>query len=69
MERGFGSRWLMSAKSWGENIGRYIGILMCSSIGWAAARWRRRAREIREELRRQEALMLKKCCAGEGALP
>jgi len=54
MERGVGSRWLTSAESWGENLGRYLGMLVWSSVAWGIARWVRRGREIREQRRRQQ---------------
>jgi|SRR6185295_5981473 len=54
MERGFGSRWLTSAESWGENLGRYLGMLVWSNIAWWIARWVRPGREIREQRRRQQ---------------
>ena len=57
MERGFGSRWLMSAHSWAENFGRYLSLLLPAGIAWGIARWVRRGRQIREERRRQLLLL------------
>ena len=59
IKRDFSFGGLMGVESWSENIGWCAGILIWSSIAWAAARWRRRGHEIREEKRRQETLMLK----------
>jgi len=50
VQRDFGDRWLMRPESWVENFGKYLGMLMCSSIAWGVVRWRRR-RQTREERR------------------
>jgi len=42
IERDFGDRWLMRPESWVANFGKYLGMLMCSSIAWGVVRWRRR---------------------------
>jgi hypothetical protein len=46
MQRDFGERWFMHPGSWVQNFGKYLGMLMCSSIAWGVVRWRRR-RQIR----------------------
>jgi hypothetical protein len=36
IERDFGDRWLMLLESWVQNFGKYLGMLMCSSLGRCA---------------------------------
>jgi len=50
---GLHERFAGSAGAIGASLGRFASLLIWASLAWSIVRWRRRSRQIREEVCRQ----------------
>ena len=53
LHEGFAERFAASAGAIGASLGRFASLLIWASLAWSIVRWRRRSRQIREEVCRQ----------------
>src|SRR5262245_21614777 len=49
----FAENFAGSAGAIGASLGRFASLLIWASLAWSIVRWRRRSRQIREEVRQQ----------------
>ncbi len=52
----FAEKFAGSAGAIGASLGRFASVLIWASLSWSIVRWRRRNRQIREEIHRQLVL-------------